>query len=156
MWYLKQTTDVVCGLSQKSSSVFCNTTERGEKIQKKRAHFWVSILIYLALSKCSSGKKIFCFTPNNTAWQKCKVQLLCRVNTTIVRGCSSQHWQSWALSLHWAMDGRAMALLRSPLLWGSFPQRGAAAVSPQSHREGLPPQPAASVQWLKTLPKGSL
>lgn len=127
----------------RSPVLYFATQQSVEKNPEKKAHFWVGILIYLALSKCASGVKQKNFFPNNTACQKWKLQLLSRVNTTL-RGCSSPAQltgQIWALSLHWAVDGRAMTLFKlnfllsalaagSLQLLGQLPTDGrAAAVS---------------------------
>lgn len=141
----------------RSPVLYFATQQSVEKNPEKKANFWVGILIYLALSKCSSGVKQKNFFPNNTACQKWNLQLLSRVNTTL-RGCSSPAQltgQIWALSLHGAVDGRAMTLFKSSslLLWqlglcsfcGSFPR--------MEEQQLCPPQ---TPQWGATFPRQGL
>lgn len=174
MRYLKQTTDVVCGLSQKSSSVFCNTAECGEKSRKKGQFLsWYSHLFsFKHVFLWSKAKK---FLPKQHSMSKMKpaAAFQSEHNTERLQLPSPAHWtdlgpvpalgRGWesddtvqvqlppalaagSLQLLWQlpMDGRAAAVSSSdPTVRGCLPQAG-------THH----PQPATSMQGLKTLCKG--
>lgn len=133
MWYLKQTTDVVCGLSQKSSSVFCNTAECGEKSRKKGPLLsWYSHLFsFKQVCLWSKAKK---FLPKQHSMSKMKTAAAFQSehNTERLQLPSPAHWTDLgpvpALGRRWESDDTVQAQL-PPLCSGSWVSAASGAAS---------------------------